>query len=62
MSEPAITIGSLEWLKKVLPLRVLEHRAAQAEAIAQANAHSGAAQACQRLLDDLNDAPEVQAE
>jgi len=41
--------GSAEWLKA----RIQEHRIAQAQQQAQANAHDGAAQAFQSLLDAI---------
>lgn len=46
-SAPAV--GSIEWLKA----RVAEHKAAIEQAKAQLHAHDGAAQAYQRLLDEM---------
>lgn len=41
--------GSREWLQA----RIVEHRQAEEQAKASANAHSGAAQAYERLLREL---------
>jgi hypothetical protein len=41
--------GSAEWLKA----RIAEHKAAQEQSMAQANAHAGAMQAYERLLNEM---------
>lgn len=46
--------GSVAWLRA----RIAEHKAAQEQAAAQANAHNGAWQAYERLLKEM---PEPQA-
>lgn len=48
MSEPVP--GSVEWLKA----RIAEHKTAEQQAMAQANAHGGAWQAYERLLNELS--------
>jgi hypothetical protein len=48
--------------RELIETRIKEHKAAQEQALAQANAHAGAVQALERLRDDLpaeRDAPDL---
>jgi hypothetical protein len=47
--------GDVEWLKA----RIVEHRQAEEQAKGQANAHSGAAQAYERLLKEVEKQDEI---